>query len=281
MGHPCAGWVRGADHGPIRVYVPGVFTPVQTRRTFEEAAEQIADKVRVGELRVGDKLPGERALAAQMQISRPTLREAVKVLVDAGLLEVRRGPGGGMFVATDVVGVEVVRQRSSLRLSEVAGVLEARRMLEPRVAQLAAVRATEDDFAALQRSIDGMRNLVDAGRALKREDHFLQLDVQFHLALARASGNATVESLMRVLFRQLEIARDMAMHLPLVPEWTIEIHERTVAAVRSGDLAEVEAVMDEHVGQLEKTWEEETARALVRPLPDFLMPAHSRSKPAA
>jgi DNA-binding FadR family transcriptional regulator len=246
------------------VYVPGVFTPVQTRRTFEEAAEQIADKVRIGELRVGDKLPGERALAAQMQISRPTLREAVKVLVEAGLLEVRRGPGGGMFVATDV-----------------AGVLEARRMLEPRVAQLAAVRATEEDFAALQRSIDAMRALVDAGRALKQEDRFLQLDVQFHLALARASGNATVESLMRVLFRQLEIARDMAMHLPLVPEWTIQIHERTVAAVRSGDLLEVEAVMDEHVGQLERTWEEETARALVRPLPDFLLPGASRTKPAA
>jgi GntR family transcriptional regulator, transcriptional repressor for pyruvate dehydrogenase complex len=263
------------------VYVPGVFTPVQTRRTFEEAAEQIADKVRIGELRVGDKLPGERALAAQMQISRPTLREAVKVLVEAGLLEVRRGPGGGMFVATDVVGVELVRQRSTLRLGEVAGVLEARRMLEPRVAQLAAVRATEDDFAALQRSIDAMRGLVDAGRALKQEDRFLQLDVQFHLALARASGNATVESLMRVLFRQLEIARDMAMHLPLVPEWTIQIHERTVAAVRSGDLVEVEAVMDEHVGQLERTWEEETARALVRPLPEFLLPASARNKPAA
>jgi GntR family transcriptional regulator, transcriptional repressor for pyruvate dehydrogenase complex len=263
------------------VYRARVFTPVQTRRTFEEAAEQIADKVRIGALRVGDKLPGERALAAQMQISRPTLREAVKVLADAGLLEVRRGPGGGMFVATDVVGVEIVRQRSSLRLGEVAGVLEARRMLEPRVAQLAAVRATEEDFAALQRSIDAMRSLVDAGKALKQEDRFLQLDVQFHLALARASGNATVESLMRVLFRQLEIARDMAMHLPLVPEWTIQIHERTVAAVRSGDLVEVEMVMDEHVGQLERTWEEETARALVRPLPDFLLPAASRTKPAA
>jgi len=258
-----------------------VFSPVQTRRTFEEAAEQIADKVRIGELRVGDKLPGERALAGQMQISRPTLREAVKVLVDAGVLGVRRGPGGGMFVATDVVPVELVRQRSSMRLSEVVGVLEARRMIEPRVAQLAAVRATEEDFAALQRSIDSMRALVDAGQALKQEDRFLQLDVQFHLALARAAGNKTIESLMRVLIRQLEIARDMAMHLPLVPEWTIQIHERTRDAVRSGDLEEVDAVMDEHVGQLERTWEEETARALVRPLPDFLLPAAARRKPAA
>jgi DNA-binding FadR family transcriptional regulator len=186
-----------------------------------------------------------------------------------------------MFVATDVVPVELVRQRSSMRLSEVVGVLEARRMIEPRVAQLAAVRATEEDFAALQRSIDSMRALVDAGQALKQEDRFLQLDVQFHLALARAAGNKTIESLMRVLIRQHEIARDMAMHLPLVPEWTIQIHERTRDAVRSGDLEEVDAVMDEHVGQLERTWEEETARALVRPLPDFLLPATARRKPAA
>src|SRR5918997_4728625 len=108
-----------------------MFTPVRTRRTFEEAAEQIADKVRAGELRVGDKLPGERDLAVRMEISRPTLREAVRVLADAGVLEVRRGPGGGMFVASDVVPVELVRQRSSDRLSEVEPVLEARRLIEP------------------------------------------------------------------------------------------------------------------------------------------------------
>jgi DNA-binding FadR family transcriptional regulator len=248
-----------------------VFDPVRTRRTFEEAAEQIAEKVRTGELRVGDKLPAERALAAQMEISRPTLREAARVLVDAGLLAVRRGPGGGMFVASDVVPVELVRQRSNMRLGEVASVLEARRLLEPRVAQLAAVRAADDDFAALRRSIDAMASIVHAGYEPADEDRFLQLDVQFHLALARASGNPTVETLMRALFRQLEIARDMAMHAPLVPEWTMGIHERTLAAVRSGDLAEVEIVMDEHLGQLERTWEQESARALIRPLPDFLL----------
>jgi DNA-binding FadR family transcriptional regulator len=249
-----------------------MFTPVRTRRTFEEAAEQIAEKVRAGELRLGDKLPGERTLAAQMEISRPTLREAIAVLVEAGLLTVRRGPGGGMFVASDVVPVELVRQRSSMRLGEVASVLEARRLLEPRVAQLAAVRAGEDDFAALERSIEEMRRIVSAGYGPADEDRFLQLDVQFHLALARATGNPTVETLMRTLIRELEIARDMAMHAPTVPEWTIGIHERTLAAVRSGDLGDVDTVMDEHLGQLERTWEQESARALIRPLPGFLLP---------
>ena len=99
------------------------------------------------------------------------------------------------------------------------------------------------------------RALVANGWAPAHEDRFLQIDVQFHLALARASGNSTVETLIRMLFRQLEIARDMAMHVPLVPEWTIGVHERTLAALRAGDPDEIEAVMDEHLGQLERTYE--------------------------
>lgn len=239
-----------------------MFTPVQTRRTFEEAADQIAEKVRTGELRTGDRLPGERSLAAQMEISRPTLREAVKVLVDAGVLEVRRGPGGGMYVATDVVPTDLVRHSALLRLAEIAAVLEARRMLEPQVALLAAERATEEDFEALERSIEAMRRIVDGGWHQRHEDRFLQLDVQFHLALARAAGNPTVETLMRILFRQLEIARDMAMHVPTTPEWTIDIHERTLAAVRGGEADEVEAVMDEHLGRMERTYEGEPDRVV-------------------
>src|SRR3954466_11511096 len=183
----------------------------RTRSRAEEAAEQIAHKVITGELGVGDKLPGGGPLAVQMEISRPTLREAVRILVAAALLEVRRGPGGGMFVAADVVPVELVRERSTMRLGEVAAVLEARRLLEPRVAQLAAVRATDDDFLALERSIEAMRRIVERGYGPDDEDRFLQLDVQFHLALARAAANPTVEELMRTLIRRLEIARDMAM----------------------------------------------------------------------
>ncbi len=228
-----------------------MFSPVQTRRTFEEAAEQIADKIRTGELRQGDKLPGERALAAQMEISRPTLREAVKVLVEAAVLEVRRGPGGGMFVATDVVPVDLVRRVTELKLSEAEAVLEARRLIEPQVARLAAERATEDDLAPLEHTIIEMREIVARGYRPDDEDRFLQLDVQFHLALARAAGNETLETLLRIVFRQLEILRDMAMHVPTVPDWIIDVHERTLAAVRSGE--GLDEVMDEHLGQLEDT----------------------------
>jgi DNA-binding FadR family transcriptional regulator len=250
-----------------------VFTPVQTRRTFEEAVAQIAEKVKLGELGVGDRLPSERALAEQMEISRPTLREAIKVLHDSGLIDVRRGAGGGMFVATELVPRDLVAQRRDMRIHEVAQVLEARRMLEPRVAQLAAMRGVEADFDAMRRTIDDQRTLVAAGDILHdgREDRFLALDVRFHLALARATGNNVLVGLVRSVYRDLEIARDMTMHHATVPEWSLDIHERTLAAVRSGDLDRVDDVMDEHLARVERTWEQETGTALIRPVPGFLV----------
>ena len=163
-------------------------------------------------------------------------------------------------------------------MSEVAGVLEARRLLEPRVAQLAAVHASEDDFAVMAALIERKRELARRDDVLRHEDLFLQLDLKFHLAMAHATRNSTVVSLMRSLFKRLEIARDMAVHAPPVPDWVIDVHERTLAAIRSADFPAIEAVMDEHLAQLEQIWEQETGRGLVRPLPDFLQPVAERSR---
>ena len=256
----------------------GSFEPVATRRTFEEAVEQIAEKIKAGDLHTGDRLPSERDLAAQMRISRPTLREAIKALAEAGVLEVRRGQSGGIFVAAELIPRELLRSRQEIRFGEIAGVLEARRLLEPRVAQLAAVHATDDDFALMARTIERQRELAAADDFLSHEDLFLQLDLKFHLGLARATRNSTIVGLMRTLLRQLEIARDMAMHAPLVPDWTIEIHERTLSAVRAADFPQIDEVMDEHLAQLEQIWERETGRGLVRQLPDFLQPVAERSR---
>jgi GntR family transcriptional regulator, transcriptional repressor for pyruvate dehydrogenase complex len=254
------------------------FEPVATRRTFEEAVEQIADKIKAGDLHTGDRLPSERDLAAQMRISRPTLREAIKALAEAGVLEVRRGQSGGIFVAAELIPRELLESRQEIRFGEIAGVLEARRLLEPRVAQLAAVHASDDDFALMAHTIERQRELAAADDFLSHEDLFLQLDMKFHLALARATRNSTIVGLMRTLLRQLEIARDMAMHAELVPGWNVDIHERTLAAVRAADFPLIDEVMDEHLAQLEQIWERETGRGLVRQLPDFLQPVADRSR---
>ena len=139
-----------------------------------------------------------------------------------------------------------------------------------------AVNAGEEDFAALERVIAAQRALAAQGDVLAHEDRFLQLDTQFHVRIARATGNATIVSLMRTLLRRLEIARDVALRqAPAVP-WMIDVHERTVAAIRSADHDRIERVMDEHLAELEHAWERATDRLLVRPVPDFLRPLAER-----
>jgi GntR family transcriptional repressor for pyruvate dehydrogenase complex len=253
--------------------VAALFRPVSGRRAFEEAVDQIADAVRVGDVLVGDRLPSERELSARMGISRPTLREAIRVLVDAGLLRVQPGPGGGMYVRSEVVPRGLIAERSELRVGEVFGVLEARRLLEPRVAQLAGLYATDDDYDVLQHSIDLQRESMDD------RDRFIQLDTRFHIAIARATRNTTVISLTRQLFRRVEIARDMAIRIPQEPERAIELHERTLAAIKTGDPQLIDDAMDEHLGFLERIWEEETGRSRVRKTPDFLVTRERRAEP--
>jgi GntR family transcriptional regulator, transcriptional repressor for pyruvate dehydrogenase complex len=257
----------------VEAGVAKIFAPIRTRRTFEEAVAQIADAIRFGDLRIGDRLPSERDLSVTMEISRPTLREAVKVLADVGVIEVVPGAGGGMFVRSDSVPTELIHQRSEMRMSQVSAVLETRRMLEPRVAQLASLNATEADFEAMRQTIDLNRQCDVHDR-----QRMTQLDLRFHLCIARATRNPIVLRLMRILLDELEIARDMSVTDSTGLEEVIAIHEHTLKAIMSGRPEEVEAAMDEHLNFLERIWEEETGTARIRRIPDFLLPRVERNR---
>ena len=189
--------------------------PVGPRRTFEGAVEQIAEQIRLGELGAGDRLPSERDLAAAMQISRATLREAVRVLVDAGVLRGPHGVGGRdvrrlRLRADRAAALEVgpAPRRGRGRARGAPPDRAARRTARRRQRARRRLRATS------QRTIDAQMALLSRGDVLEHEDRFLQLDTQFHLRIARASGNSTIVSLMRTLLRRLEIARDLALHEP-------------------------------------------------------------------
>jgi GntR family transcriptional repressor for pyruvate dehydrogenase complex len=248
------------------------FTPVRTRRTFEEAVQQIGDAIRAGYFAEGERLPSERTLASAMQISRRTLREATRVLVEAGVVEVR---SGGMVVRSETVPIGAIEQRSQLRVGQVAQVLEARRLLEPRVAQLAALYATDDDFAALERTIELQRKIGDDRERLSA------LDTRFHLVLAHATRNYMVVAQMRLLLRDVEIARDMALRGPFEAEAIVETHARTLAAIESGDGQRIEQAMDAHLSYLERLWEAESGRPRLRRPPAFLVPGEAGGGSAA
>jgi len=255
-----------------------MFVPVGPKRAFEGVVTQIAEQIRLGEFSEGDRLPTERELSTALQVSRATLRDAVRVLADAGVVTVRSGSAGGIFVASGYVPFELLRSKTDMRLDEVAGVLEARRLFEPRVAQLAAANAREADFVLMQQTIDEQKALVASGDLPANVDRFLQYGAQFHARMAAATGNTTIVAAMRLLLRELEAARSMTIReTPFVPDFTIQIHEETLAAIRSADQQRVDIVMDEHLGAMERAWERQTGRRLVRPIPDFLRPLADRA----
>jgi GntR family transcriptional regulator, transcriptional repressor for pyruvate dehydrogenase complex len=243
------------------------FQPLEARGTVPQVVESIVEPIRLGRLRVGDRLPSERTLAQQLRVSRETVRKAVRTLVDAGVLEVTSGKGSmsGIHVRSDLIPPELLQGAARVPIGEISGVLEARRVFEPRVAQLAGLLATEEDFAALEEIIEAQRQV--AGDPQRVRD----LDAPFHLALARATHNATVVALMQTLFQRLEVAKRFEIE-PGEAERAIEIHERTLAALMSRKLDAIEVAMNEHLSILERAWECESGRALPRRVPAFLLP---------
>ncbi len=241
-----------------------MFAPVRTRRSFEEALDQIVERITTGDLKVGDRLLSERDMAAQMGISRPTLREALKLLSKAGVIEVR-SRSSGTVVRSDQIPRELISGRY-----EVGGVLEVRRIIETNVARIAAATASRHDFEAMQSTIELQRKAADRDVA-----YHLQLDERFHLAMARATGNSMLVEIVRTIFRRIAIARDMTPRAAGDKALEIEIHERTLRALETRDPAKIEAAMDEHMSYLETVWERETGRRLSRP------ELVARSKPTA
>jgi DNA-binding FadR family transcriptional regulator len=232
-----------------------MFRPVRSRRSFEEALDQIVEAIVTGELRRGERMPSERDMAAAMGISRPTLREALKILADAAVIEVRPR-SGGTYVHDDLVPRELLAARRSLALEEVASVLEARRIVETQVARIAGGVATDEEILALGRTIELQRRNADD------HDRMLQLDERFHLELARASHNPVLLDFVRVILRRSAVARDMTPRMPGDPELEIAIHERTFRALESRDPAAIDEAMDEHMSYLEEIWAKETGRRI-------------------
>jgi GntR family transcriptional repressor for pyruvate dehydrogenase complex len=241
-----------------------LFQPVTTRSTVRNVVDQLLDRLKAGVIDEGDFLPSERTLAATMGVSRRTIRAAVKVLMDLGLVEVLPGSAGGVKVVSIWVPDDLADSDAELQAGEIFSVLEARRTLEPRLAQLAASRGTDEHFAAMQQTIDlqwehrGEREKVS------------QMNSRFHRMMWRAAGNATLEAAIKLVYRELAIAFDMTVRTPSDTGLSIELHERTLTALTRGDPAEIDEVMDEHLAYLEDICESVLGRRRVREEPDFL-----------
>ncbi|GAA3825548.1 FCD domain-containing protein [Sphaerisporangium flaviroseum] len=164
-------------------------------RAFEQVLLQVERRIADDGLRVGDRLPGERQLAEQLQVSRASVREALRVLETLGVVssQVGRGPDAGAILTSrpDSALSDLLRLSLGLSSLSLREVIDTRLMIEQWSAQHAA-RMPEPEPAAMAEAMRAMEASVSA-------EEFVEHDIAFHVAIAEASGNRLVAAVMRAL----------------------------------------------------------------------------------
>lgn len=217
-------------------------------RAYRTVVEQVCDAILAGELREGDMLPPEREIAAQLGISRSSVREAMRVLEDAHLVKRRPGAGRGTTVTSESIPVELLGQAMELSHRRIADMLEVRAVLEIMAAELAAARASEQQVEQLERVLIQARRAIERGP--EATDLFEVLDPRFHLTLARAAQNQVLFETCQSFTKEVAVAVDM---VPLGDEfYSSEVSSMAaiVGAVKSRDPTRARHAMVVHVSYL-------------------------------
>lgn len=217
------------------------FQTVEPRRLYRQIAEQIAGLIVGGEFVRGSRLPAERELATLLGVSRTSVREAVISLEIAGLVEVR--VGSGIFVTA----APRANDTSSDKGPGPFELLNARKLVEGEIAALAALEARPADLATLEQAVARMTANVD-DFAIREET-----DRDFHLAIAKATGNGALELVVEALWNQraeLWGRLQMHFHTEALARQTIRDHAAILAAIAARDPDAARAAMHRHVGRV-------------------------------
>ncbi|WP_289032421.1 FCD domain-containing protein [uncultured Roseibium sp.] len=224
-----------------------MFRKVDQGRTADAAAKQIEELILRGVLNPGDRLPPERDLCVEMDVSRPVLREALKLLEERNLLTSRQG--GGTFVA-DVIGPifsDAVIAMIERHPSATTDYLEFRRDMEATAASHAANRASATDHSTLKEIIDRME------AAHLAEDHRqeAELDIELHQAIGEAAHNVILLHSLRSCYRLLSngvfFNRQRLYDHPTARATLLEQHKEIVDRITSGDAAGARDASQRHV----------------------------------
>lgn len=220
--------------------------PIRKPATHELVFERIRRAIHRGAYLPDDRLPAEREIADQLAVSRESVRDAIKALVEQGYLTRRRGANGGLSVSSLVQPMAHMHERLRNDMESFVDLMEFRRANESLAAQLAAERRTSEDLQRIAQAVEALRRTNDIPL-------FRKADSDFHLAVAAAARNPYVED-------AIEGARDAVFLLighdyPILLASTLEGHRRVLEAIRERDPERAARAMAEHI--------DESARELV------------------
>ena len=245
-----------------------MFTKVRQVRAFESVIQQVESAIMQGHFAAGDRLPSERALQEMLDVSRNTLRESLRVLEQKGLVEIRKGNRGGIFVRqinadcmAESLGLFVQSQRITMEQ-----ISEFRQDLEGLVTRRAARQAGSNRMSEVDRLLEKAEILAREGSA--QWDAFMQADRDIHLALARLAGNPLHHFFLETVHTNFHRYHIHA-YLPR-DEATIRVTlselKAIVRAVSQGAAERAEALAREHVLHATETMRQAAARPALEPL---------------
>jgi len=225
-----------------------LFRAAKQNRIFQDVVDQIQEAIIDGNLKAGDKLPAERELREMLQTSRSTIREALRVLEQKGLIEIKLGMGGGAMVksiSADQMteSLDLLIQSRKVSLNHLA---EFRKGVEGDVAAMAAVRATPEDIERLKGLLARAEACANAGE--NRISEFLDADKNIHLSFVQITGNPIYISVLKMVYDN--IRRYFDTFLPMKEREMMENYkdlESIVMAVEKGAVDEARELAQSHV----------------------------------
>jgi GntR family transcriptional repressor for pyruvate dehydrogenase complex len=217
-----------------------IIEPVRRSRLYQDIVSQIEALLDRGELRPGDQLPPERALAEQFQVSRASVREALRSLELLGVVETRAG--GGTFVRR-TVPEDLARPLSNLiaRGHTLTDVIEVRGLIEPAIAASAAKRIRPDELIELREILDQQAAKVAAGQSYAEED------TRFHELIGQAARNELLVTMLGVIWDVLRSSREQWLQTNQRAHSSIDAHQRILAALDAHDTDAARAAAADHI----------------------------------
>ena len=211
----------------------------------EGLGEKFRALIREGSLKPGDRLPSERVLAEQFQVSRSSVREAIRSLELQGLVISKRG--SGTFINTDNLESMAALIASTLSAGNGAlkHIFEMRHILEPQIAALAAQRADQEQIHEMERILETQSEEIQYGRT------GADADTAFHFSLAAATQNSALMKVVSAVEDILHRSRDQSFQEPGRPQRSLESHRNILKMVQSGDAEGARRAMEHHLTMVE------------------------------
>ncbi len=221
--------------------------PIQRKSVPEAIIEELKSLIDSGHIPKGGKLPPERKLAKILNVSRPSLRVAIKALSLLGILENRQGDGT-YLTNSDEWSLEPLSIILSVKKGALLDIFEARESIENSCAGFAALRRDEEDLKELQKALDNMQANFDD------PDKYIEQDLAFHKAVIHAAENMVFVDLMKKIFTLLVDNRNKNRKYPseLYREKNFQQHIAIFEGIKNGDPQKATAAMDHHMSHIRK-----------------------------